>query len=347
MMKRRQNFQTISWFWDLYQRNLLNLDPRYQRRSVWNQEFKDYFIETVLLGYPSPAIFLYEEIEPSGVSKFNVVDGKQRLTTVFEFVKNDFPIYDKSEIESLRGKYFRQLDDEKKVELWNYPFLVEYIPTKEENIINNIFDRINRNVAKLTFQELRHARLSGVFIKTSEELTELIKAELPPNFPRFDPQSRRQMKDVELTAQLLLLLEEGPRGYSQEELDKAFTERDINWEEKEEYESLFKDVINKLKEIIEATENGNLAKTRFRNQADFYSLFGAISLLIKNGVLPSSGEIAQRLQSFLATLENESTRTESKRVNDYYNAVSKSTSDTGPRKNRIEIIKDVIIGELM
>jgi hypothetical protein len=37
-MSRAINFQTVSWFWDLYTRYLLELDPPYQRRSVWNQE---------------------------------------------------------------------------------------------------------------------------------------------------------------------------------------------------------------------------------------------------------------------------------------------------------------------
>ncbi len=44
-MKRKQNFQTISWFWDLYTRDKLDLEPPYQRRSVWNREFKDYFVK--------------------------------------------------------------------------------------------------------------------------------------------------------------------------------------------------------------------------------------------------------------------------------------------------------------
>jgi hypothetical protein len=60
-MNRRQNFQTIAWFNDLYNRELLDLDPPYQRRSVWTQTFRDYFIETLLLDYPAPTIFLYEE----------------------------------------------------------------------------------------------------------------------------------------------------------------------------------------------------------------------------------------------------------------------------------------------
>lgn len=40
--------QNFSWFRDLHRRDLLNLDPPYQRRSVWNQSYKDFFVDTVL-----------------------------------------------------------------------------------------------------------------------------------------------------------------------------------------------------------------------------------------------------------------------------------------------------------
>jgi uncharacterized protein with ParB-like and HNH nuclease domain len=81
---RRQNFQTISWFNDLNKRQLLELEPPYQRRSVWNQAYKNDFIDTVLRQFPAPAIFLFEEISAEGTSKYYVVDGKQRLTAIFE-----------------------------------------------------------------------------------------------------------------------------------------------------------------------------------------------------------------------------------------------------------------------
>jgi uncharacterized protein with ParB-like and HNH nuclease domain len=95
-MSRAINFQTVSWFWDLYTRHLLDLEPPYQRRSVWNQEYKDFFIDTVLNGYPAPAIFLYQEITSEGISKYSVVDGKQRLSTLFEFAENKFPVSETS-----------------------------------------------------------------------------------------------------------------------------------------------------------------------------------------------------------------------------------------------------------
>lgn len=157
---RRQNFQTISWFSDLHKRKLLNLDPPYQRRSVWNQGYKDDFIDTVLLQYPAPAIFLYEEVSEEGTSLYQVVDGKQRLTAVFDFASGVFPVSENSPVSHLAGKSFDHLSKEEKTAFWTYQFPIEYLPTNEETIINSIFQRINKNTARLTRQELRH--VSGV-----------------------------------------------------------------------------------------------------------------------------------------------------------------------------------------
>ena len=188
-MQRRNNFQTIAWFNDLYRRQLLDLEPPYQRRSVWNQSFKDYFIDTILLNYPAPAIFLYENIDARGIARYHVVDGKQRLTTVFEFLEGQYPVSDIAIKTELRRKYFDDLPKEIKNEIWTYIFAIEYVPSPDENIINNIFDRINRNVARLSSQELRHARFFGDFIHVSEDLTDWMFLQLPPSFPRISKQS--------------------------------------------------------------------------------------------------------------------------------------------------------------
>jgi hypothetical protein len=251
MTNRRQNFQTISWFWDLYQRERLNLDPSYQRRSIWNQAFKDYFIETVLLGFPAPAIFLYEEISPEGRAIYNVVDGKQRLSTIFEFINGEFPVSDESVLNNLQGSYFKNLDDETKKEFWSYQFIIEFLPETDENVLSGIFDRINKNVAKLTPQELRHARFDGEFITVAEQLTEVMEETLPRGVPRFGVQSKKQMKDVEMVAILLLFIEEGARSSSQSELDKTFSDRDQVWEQRIAVEKMWRSTIEIMGEIYE------------------------------------------------------------------------------------------------
>ncbi len=341
-MTRRHNFQTISWFYDLWTRKLLDLDPPYQRRSVWGQQFKDYFVDTVLLNYPAPALFLYEEIGADGRSIYHVVDGKQRLTSIFEFISERFPVSEKSESPQLRGKYFQSLDDSVKKQFWGYQFLVEYIP-EDEKVINAIFDRINRNVAKLTPQELRHAKLDGAFISAAEGLAEWMTETLPKNFPRFAHQSRQQMKDVEFVAILLLLLEEGPKGYSQDGLDDAFTKRDESWENRISIENSFRAAITKIKDIVESSEQAReLTASRLRNQADFYSLFGAINALLSEGKLCNTADAASRLREFTLNVEDETKRAADPDLAGYFDAARSASNDRGPREVRIACISKLL-----
>lgn len=339
----RKNFQTIAWFWDLYQRGLLDLDPPYQRRSVWNQPYKDYFVETVLLSYPAPAIFVYEEITAEGTAKYHVVDGKQRLTTIFEFVTDRFPLSDTSKLASIRGSYFSQLEPDVKRKFWTYSFSVEYVPSPEEGVLNDIFDRLNRNIAKLTPQELRHARFGGEFIATAENLSEWMERQLPQNFPRIAAQSRRQMKDVELTSQLLLLIEKGPSSYTQDELDEAYANRDTSWEQRPDVEDLFRNTVAVLKNLVDHPIGNYLQRTRLQNQADFYSLFGAVAQLLKESQLPTLPEVAERLRDFITIVEDEERRRSSEDAKQYYEAARSASNDVGPRRTRVSIMKKVLL----
>lgn len=347
-MSRPINFQTVSWFWDLYNRHLLDLDPPYQRRSVWNQDYKDFFIDTVLNSYPAPAIFLYQEITPDGISKFSIVDGKQRLSTLFEFAENKFPVSESATITRLRGKHFKELDIEVKQDFWKYQFAVEYVPSSDESIINNIFDRINRNVSKLTPQELRHAKFNGLFVNTIEDLTEWMFSVLPQNFPAINPKSKKQMKDVELVAQLVLFLEEGVKSYRQEDLDRAFSDRDYSWDEKAEIENEFKKVIELIKEILEKSPPDiNLCKTRLKNQTDFYSMFATISELNRENHLDISTEVSKRIERFLKLVDS-ADRSNIEETQNYYDAITTSPLYSGVEKTKtkIEILKSVIKGNI-
>jgi hypothetical protein len=344
---RRHNQQTIAWFNDLNKRGLLDLDPPYQRRSVWNQAYKDAFIDTILIQYPSPAIFLYQEISPEGETKLHVVDGKQRLTAIFEFVSGVFPVPETAQTTNLRGKSFEQLSADVKTAFWTYEFSVEYLPTNEEALINGIFERINKNTAKLTRQELRHARYSGLFLTAAEQLAEWMTKQLPENFPRFDSQSRKQMKDVELVASLLLLIEEGVSGYSQDDLDKAFSDRDATWDEAADTEQRFRQTIEFMAPLVLLPAEDPLSRSRLRNQADFYSLFGSIAACMKTGdpvLQVPQAQLAQRLEAFLQIVDDDQRRAENESATRYLNAARSNSNDVGQRTNRINIITATLKG---
>lgn len=319
------------------------LDPPYQRRSVWNQDYRDYFIDTLLLQYPAPAIFLFEEIDEGGRARYNVVDGKQRLTTIFEFLNNSFPVAEAAQISEMRGKYFKDLDRSVKTQFWSYEFSVEYLPTDDESIINNVFDRINKNVAKLTPQELRHARFDGKFITAAESLSDWMITQLPQNMPRITVASRSQMKDVELTAQLLLLIEEGAKGYSQLELDKAFSDRDLEWVEQSRVDERFREIIKVIKDILELPNGAALAKIRLRNQTDFYALFGVLNELLDKDAMPPLNEIAQRLIEFLEKVDDEVMRATDEDAKIYYVTTRTAANLTGPRTDRINVLKRILL----
>ncbi|MFD5016727.1 DUF262 domain-containing protein [Streptomyces chartreusis] len=347
-LERRQSLQTIAWFNDLNRRELLNLSPPYQRRSVWNQQYREYFIETILLGYPAPAIFLHEDIRTDGTASYDVVDGKQRLTAIFEFVAGHYPVSEGSVLERFQGKYFSALDDEVKKSFWTYQFLVEYLPVTDEATLNNVFDRINRNVAKLTKQELRHAKFDGRFARAADDMTELVESELPNNVPHFAPSSKRQMKDVELVAQLLLLIENGPQAFSQEEIDEAYSERDQTWEAETAAKAKFTETISYLKQLFaDPFFSGFPAPVRrIRNQADFYSLFGAVINLHTANRLPSPGQAAERLANFLETVTDEEGRSQLKSASAYFDAARSASNDARQRNTRIEIITTVLTGDV-
>jgi hypothetical protein len=344
-MARKQNTQTIAWFWDQYKRGLLNLNPPYQRLSVWNQPYKEFFIDTVLLNFPAPAIFLHEVIKATGVSEYAVVDGKQRLLSIFEFLSDTYPAGERTKLQELRGRYFSTLPDEVKAAFYSYSFTVEYLPNTEAELLNDVFDRINRNVVKLTPQELRHARFDGAFIKAAERLAEWLK-EFSPDMPRITTSARNQMKDVEFVANLLLFLEEGPTSYSTVELDQAFADRDAAWDNEVATEENFRRVANTINDLLNAPGGQALRGSRLRNQADYYSFFGAINELLQSGVIIEAGVWVERLSAFMDLVESEQERETNARAQEYYSAARSASNDPGARSTRIRIIRQVIQGAL-
>jgi len=65
--------------------------PGFQRNYVWDSTRASKLIESLILGLPVPQIFLYEE----GRNKFLVIDGQQRLMSIYYFIKQRFPRKDR------------------------------------------------------------------------------------------------------------------------------------------------------------------------------------------------------------------------------------------------------------
>ena len=84
-IERRPNQQDLSWFLDVNRQGQLNLTPPYQRKSIWVRRDKQFFLNTIFNNYPCPAIYIQKDLNENNKTLYNVVDGKQRLTAIFEF----------------------------------------------------------------------------------------------------------------------------------------------------------------------------------------------------------------------------------------------------------------------
>ena len=83
------NAVTTTWaidnFADKARKNDLDTDPIYQREFVWNNAQCQMLINSILMGIPLPSIILHE-IKKDGKSSYQIIDGKQRLTTILRFI---------------------------------------------------------------------------------------------------------------------------------------------------------------------------------------------------------------------------------------------------------------------
>ena len=76
---------TINQLVLMFRENQINLNPGFQRRSVWTSVDRRRLIQSIVSGYPLPSIFLYRR-SVNGRLIYDVIDGKQRLETLFMFV---------------------------------------------------------------------------------------------------------------------------------------------------------------------------------------------------------------------------------------------------------------------
>ena len=145
----------------------LDLEPEFQRGRVWNPRRKSRLIESLLLNIPLPTIYAAESKE--GEDSWIIVDGVQRLSTIASFVyPNLFPdpeiqvLTDLEYLTGYEGLHYSELNERLRTRIDETEFVVNLIRRgTPEEVMFNIFARINTGGAPLTRQELRHALTPG------------------------------------------------------------------------------------------------------------------------------------------------------------------------------------------
>lgn len=260
------SLKNIAWFNDVNQKGNLDMSPSYQRNAVWTTRQKSYLVDSILNGYPIPEIYIQEEVDDEGHSKFIIVDGQQRLRAVLEFLDNKFSL-NKDDSPSFNGAFFSDLQSDLKRIFFRYNFIVRTIPEMPENEIRNIFKRLNLNVVSLNAQEIRRAAYSGGLIKFVSKLS---ANPFWGNMHIFSANDVKRLRDEQFISELSLLAIEGITN-KKDRLDNFFEKTEVDFSEKDLLEETFQIVFDTLNPMA-----SELSKTRWRNKTDFYTLFSVI-----------------------------------------------------------------------
>jgi hypothetical protein len=269
----------------------LELNPHFQRRSVWKTPAKSYFIDSVVRGLPIPIIFLRERTDLNTLRTIReVVDGQQRLRTLLSFIASDLvpgfvPERDAFTVSKVHnsdvgGLTFGELSNTVREQIISYQISTHVLPSSTSDAeVLDMFRRMNASGVRLSAQELRNARFFGNFSQISKSLA-IQFLDTWREWRIFTESDFARMREVEFVSELLLLVERGIQEKTQSSLDTAYKRYDVEYPNMAFVSLAFQETMDEIGRLA----SPYIANSSFRNSAVFYSLFAAL-LDLRYGVV--------------------------------------------------------------
>ncbi len=248
---------TIGELTDWVDNKKIDLNPSYQRNFIWSTKDQSELIDTILKGYPLPNFFIYRKTK----SAFEMVDGQQRTTTLYNFIKGKI-----SSTKEFGKKKIHEVD----------PSILEYkLPViflselKSTDSLNEFYVLINKKGKHLNVPEVNKSAFHDKrFLQLANELLshqEFIDLNL------FTEATSKRMNDRAFVEELLGYLKLGIR--DKKSSVETLMDQDIS---EEEYEILKEEFIKVIHIIHRWNEQYPLKNTRYKQKNDFYTLFSFV-----------------------------------------------------------------------
>lgn len=172
--------------------------PGFQRGFVWSKAQMDQFIESLLLGYPVPGIFLIKQDEDN---RMLILDGQQRLITLQSFYAGEFSLQYVGR--EFKGLTYKTLDDSLQFKLDDSYMQATIVAADGSDEVNDsifqIFERLNSGGTQLTAHEIRVALYAGNLVTSIERLNE------NQSWRRLFGARSKRLRDHELITRILAL----------------------------------------------------------------------------------------------------------------------------------------------
>lgn len=231
-MKILNQNMTIRDYTAALNRGDIVINRDYQRSDqVWPQMAKSYLIETMILDYPVPKLFLHQTIDVKTRKPIkHVVDGQQRTRAITEFTADKLTLSSKLETSNLRGATFSSLDDEAREAFLNYGLSIDLFTAAPVHEVIEVFRRMNSYTVPLNPEEKRHAQFQGAF----KWFVNATAKRLQPTFTQFGTFSEKQivrMLDAKLITEIGHAYVHGITTTNARSLDSLYRTRDTEFRE--------------------------------------------------------------------------------------------------------------------
>jgi 5-methylcytosine-specific restriction endonuclease McrA len=345
--------KTVQDIINLWEDGHLNLEPGFQRDSVWNERDRQKLIDSIVRGWPLPSIFVHRRAE-DGEMIYDVIDGKQRLESILMFVGQ------------MRGnRYWAKVqlpgEDERDWVDWNslrrrnrqhlitgYKLHTIEVDGGPADVID-LFVRINSTGKALTSAERRHAQFyDSRFLKTAGKLA----AKFEPTFRRHRIMSQGQiarMKHVELVCELMLSVHTNDVINKKAALDRIMKADGMTDLQIQRAKARTAMAIKRILKIIP-----HLKATRFRQLSDFYTLAFLIAQFETEGRILTdkrrnrlAGELLAAFSTGVDQVRERQKRAQGIRpgeelYRDYLVTVLEGTDEISQRKRRATILRSLL-----
>lgn len=335
---------TVSDFLEWYEKEQLELSPKFQRRNVWSAKAKSYLIDTIIRGKPFPKIIIRESLNPASRRvRREVVDGQQRLRTIFEYINDAFPI-SKAHNDDHGKKRYSQLPRSIQVSILTYPIAADTLANVPDEEVLDIFARLNTYGVKLNEMELLNAEFSGEFKTVAFELGWEFHSFWLNQTVLTEKQITR-MLDAEMCADLLIALADGIQ-------DKARIRYYFDdWDDEFRGRKRMAQRLRHTIDVIGRMFPDGLSAYEFSRQVLFYSLFCAIAhmefgvprlSLARAPISPGDYPKVRTRLAIVNEIWQRAGKGGSKKEAEFYQAGSRATTHQPQRLLRTRFLCDLI-----
>lgn len=331
------------------QKGIIKLNPDYQRNHRWDNKESSKLIESLILNIPIPTIYLSQDVDvdeevEDGVSRYSVIDGQQRLTAIYGFMKNTYALEGLEVLYPLNDAYYKDLP----------PFLVRRLEertikclridsTVDPQVKYDVFERLNSGAVQLESQELRNAVYRGRFndliksLAKNEKFMKLLNIDIKH---ASEDNKVKKMQNVEYVLRFyafdnyeIVNMKKSLKKFLSDQMDKfnSFDEKKLK-KMSEHFLSVIDYIYDNMGEKAFAkykVEDGELKLQSKFNAAVYDALIIAVSEGMREGTLKFSNQTKNKILDLYKDPK-------------FIDSINGSTTDKSKISIRIEMMKEVL-----